>query len=55
MQVKKKMKPSSVEFEIALENSKAIVKLANDIDKGITAQGVLKYISPKMRLKNKCT
>ena len=52
---KKKMKPSSVEFEIALENSKAIVKLANDIDKGITAQGVLKYISPKMRLKNKCT
>ena len=51
---KKKMKPGSVDFEIALENSKAIVKLANEIDDGVTGKAVLKYISPKMSLgKNK--
>ena len=51
---KKKMKPGSVDFEIALENSKAIVKLANEIDDGITSKAVLKYISPKMSIgKNK--
>ena len=50
---KKKIKPNSVDFEIALENSKVIVKLANEIDDGITGKAMLKYISPKMRLEKK--
>lgn len=52
---RKKIKPNSVEFEIALENSKALLKLANEIDKGIIAGIVLKYISPRLQLKDKTT
>ena len=48
-----KVKAGSVEFDIALENSKATVKLANEIETGVTAKAILRYISPRLQLNNK--
>lgn len=40
---------SSIELEMILENSKKIIELVNDIDDGLMAKDILKYISSYLR------
>ena len=44
---------NSIELEIMLENSKKIREIINDIDDGIVAKDVLKYISSHLRFNDK--
>ena len=44
---------NSVEIEMMVENSKKILELVNDIDDGVTAKDILKYISTRLRFNEK--